>query len=136
MDWDCLHKNDSYFWKFDESSSFRMVNSICSLNFLPKLIASFMFFNERWRHVLVHLKKCDLKTQLAEIVVLILCEINDNTLGFGLILSGHIHNAVKQIIWSVLQKQSKAKCRQLFLEKAPSKMFHWVLNTSLFLISE
>ena len=43
-----------------------------------------------------------------------------------LVLSRHIHNPVKQVIWSVLQKQSTVKYRQLFLQ-----LLHTGLNTSL-----
>ena len=35
---------------------------------------------------------------------LIFCEINDNTSGFCLVLSGHIQNPVKQIIWIALRQ--------------------------------
>ena len=44
------------------------------------------------------------KKKVTKIAVLKLCEINDNTLGFCLVLSRHIHNLVEQIRWNVLQK--------------------------------
>ena len=46
--------------------------------------------------------KIELENKFAEIALLIFCEINDNTPGFCLVLSTHIHNPVKQIIWRVL----------------------------------
>ena len=42
--------------------------------------------------------KLNLKIKFAEIADLIFCEINDNTPGFCLVLSRHIHNPVKQVM--------------------------------------
>ena len=46
-----------------------------------------------------------------------------------LVLSKHIHNSVKQVIRSILQKQAT------IFAKASSQMFHQVLNTSPIIVS-
>ena len=48
--------------------------------------------------------KIEFKNKFAEIAVPIFCEINGNISGFRLVLSRHIHNPVKQILSSALQK--------------------------------
>ena len=50
---------------------------------------------------------------------------------FCLVLSSHIYNPVEHLIWSALKKESAVEYSQLFLQKCPSQMFQWVLNTYL-----
>ena len=80
--------------------------------------------------------KLNLKVNLQRLQPQFFCEINGNTTGFCLGVSWHIHNRVKQIIKRVLQKYSTVKCSQIFLQKAPTQMFHWVMNMSMIIVSE
>ena len=49
------------------------------------------------------------KNKFEEIEVLIFCERNGNTSGFCLVLSRHIHNSVKQIIFKNNQRLNAVK---------------------------
>ena len=44
-----------------------------------------------------------------------------------------IQNPVEHLIWSILQKQLKAKGRSLFLQNAPSQIFDTIFNTPVML---
>ena len=47
---------------------------------------------------------------------------------------GRIETPVKHLRWSFWSKQLKAKSRKLFLQKAPSYMFDYLMNTPLSLV--
>ena len=61
--------------------------------------------------------KIEFKNKFAEIAVLSFCEINDDTPGFYLVLSRHIHNPEKQIMEVFYKNSQRLNTVNYFCEK-------------------